>query len=261
MANRRKFFKNSLTLAALALSQGALQAYEANYNHLEQDGEFEELFTNFINDEVSKHNILDTQTTFLVKIAALIAVQSQELFKIQCKEALAFGVEAVALKELLYQSVPYVGFAKVYDFFGALNEVLKNQGVSLPLPKTGTTTKQNRYEEGLKIQIKFFGESILQGNQNTPDDMKHIREFLSANCFGDYYTRKGLDLKTRELLTFIFLASLGGCESQLKAHTLGNFASGNDRKVLISALTQILPFVGYPRSLNAFGVINEMNKN
>jgi len=35
--------------------------------------------------------------------------------------------------------------------------------------------------------------------------------------FGDYYTRNGLDLKTRELLTFSILLSLGGCEPQLKA--------------------------------------------
>jgi alkylhydroperoxidase/carboxymuconolactone decarboxylase family protein YurZ len=37
-------------------------------------------------------------------------------------------------------------------------------------------------------------------------------KILSANCFGDYYTRTGLDLKMRALPTFSIIASLGGCE-------------------------------------------------
>ena len=31
-----------------------------------------------------------------------------------------------------------------------------------------------------------------------------------ANCFGDYYTRTGLDLKQREMITFCFLAAQVG---------------------------------------------------
>ena len=46
----------------------------------------------------------------------------------------------------------------------------------------------------------------------------HINRWLAANCFGDYYTRKGLDLAQRELITFCFLMAQGGCEPQLIAH-------------------------------------------
>ena len=38
--------------------------------------------------------------------------------------------------------------------------------------------------------------------EESPENQIHIQKYLSANCFGDYYTRKGLDLKTRELLNF-----------------------------------------------------------
>ena len=31
----------------------------------------------------------------------------------------------------------------------------------------------------------------------------HIRKWLTDNCFGDYYTRGGLDYKQREMITFI----------------------------------------------------------
>ena len=56
---------------------------------------------------------------------------------------------------------------------------------------------------------------------NAPDDEQHIQRFLSANCFGDHVARAGIDLPTRELLTFAMLAALGGCEPQLKGHVAG----------------------------------------
>jgi len=81
---------------------------------------------------------------------------------------------------------------------------------------------------------------------------------LAANCFGDYYTRNGLDIKTRELLTFAILISTGGCEPQVKAHVTGNLRIGNDRERLIDVVTQLLPYIGYPRSLNALRIIDEV---
>ena len=51
-----------------------------------------------------------------------------------------------------------------------------------------------------------FDEVIAHGNlpvpmyASSPPDQLHIQQYLSANCFGDYYTRTGLDVPTRELL-------------------------------------------------------------
>ena len=50
-----------------------------------------------------------------------------------------------------------------------------------------------------------------------PDDEQHIQRFLSSNCFGDHVSRAGLDVPTRELLTFAMLAALGGCEPSSNA--------------------------------------------
>ena len=74
---------------------------------------------------------------------------------------------------------------------------------------------------------------------------------LSAFCFGDVYTRKGLDLRTREILTFCIISSLGGCESQIKSHVQGNVNVGNTKENLIDALTCCLPYIGFPRTERA----------
>ena len=92
---------------------------------------------------------------------------------------------------------------------------------------------------------------------NAPADEQHIQHYLSANCFGDHLTRTGIDVPTRELLTFAVLVSLGGCEPQVKGHVAANLNVGNDRSRLIEVLTQLIPFIGYPRTLNALHVLDE----
>jgi len=93
---------------------------------------------------------------------------------------------------------------------------------------------------------------------NSPPDQMHIQRFLSANCFGDNYTRSGIDIPTRELLTRSILVALGGCDPQVKGHVAANLNVGNDRARLIDVVTQLLPFIGYPRTLNALRAIDEL---
>ncbi len=154
--------------------------------------------------------------------------------------------------------MPYVGIAKAFDFIHATNEILESRGVKLPLEGQSTTTAETRFEKGLALSKSVFGAMIDKMYEQSPENQIHIQKYLSANCFGDYYTRTGLDIKMRELLTFSMLLSLGGCEPQLEGHVKGNLNVGNDKEVLLSTVTQLLPYVGYPRALNAIRCINEV---
>ena len=88
-----------------------------------------------------------------------------------------------------------------------------------------------------------------------PKNQKNIQDDLSAYCFGDFYI---LAIHERELLTFSILASQGGCEGQAKAHVGGNATVGNGKEVLLAALTVCLPYIGFPRTVNALCCINEV---
>ncbi|NIK69950.1 carboxymuconolactone decarboxylase family protein [Paenibacillus sp. BK720] len=107
-------------------------------------------------------------------------------------------------------------------------------------------------------QIEIFGEVIRQNREKAPANQIHIQDFLSSFCFGDFYTRGGLDLKTRELLTLCILSALGGADSQVKAHVWGNLNVGNKKDTLIAAITHCLPYMGFPRTLNALQCVNEI---
>lgn len=84
-----------------------------------------------------------------------------------------------------------------------------------------------------------------------------IPRLLTESLFGDYYTREGLDLQTRELMIFCALATLGGTERQMASHAIGNLKVGNNKETLLSAMVQIYPYVGFPRIANAIAVIKE----
>ena len=222
------------------------------------DPEFIDVFDNFAFDEVLSYGNLDTKTRLMVILASLITQQTLSEYKVMLGGALNVGVTPVEVKEIVYQSVPYVGIAKTFDFIHATNEILESRGIKLPLEGQSTTSAETRLEKGLALQKEIFGDMIDKMYQESPANQLHIQKYLSANCFGDYYTRKGLDIKTRELLTFSMLLSLGGCEPQLKGHIQGNLNVGNDKEVLLSVVTQLLPYVGYPRTLNAIRCINEV---
>ena len=222
------------------------------------DPEFIEVFDNFAFDEVLSYGNLDTKTRLMVILASLIAQQTLSEYKVMLGGALNVGVTPIEVKEIVYQAVPYVGIAKVFDFIHATNEILESRGIKLPLEGQSTTSSETRLEKGLELQKSIFGEMIDKMYKESPANQLHIQKYLSANCFGDYLTRKGLDIKTRELLTFSMILSLGGCESQLKGHIQGNLNIGNNKEVLLSVVTQLLPYVGYPRTLNAIRCINEI---
>jgi 4-carboxymuconolactone decarboxylase len=59
-------------------------------------------------------------------------------------------------------------------------------------------------------------------------------------------------------LTLCIINALGGAESQLKAHVQGNKKVGNSKETVISAITHCLPYVGFPRTLNAMACLNEI---
>ena len=223
------------------------------------DPELIEAFDNFAFDEVLQQGTLDTRTRLMVQLAAMIASQAISEYRVMLGAALTVGVTPVAAKEVVYQAVPYVGMAKVFDFLHATNDILTERGVQLPLPGQSTTTPQTRAAEGLAVQKQIVGADRVDGlYAGAPEDEQHIQRYLSANCFGDHLTRTGIDIPTRELLTFTMLVSLGGCESQVKGHVAANLNVGNDRARLLAVLTQLIPFIGYPRTLNGLRVLDDV---
>jgi len=110
----------------------------------------------------------------------------------------------------------------------------------------------------MEQQFPLYGDDMKQYMSDLPKEFAEaIPRILTESLFGDFYTREGLDIQTRELLIFCTLAALGGTERQMASHAKGNLKVGNHRETLLAAMVHIYPYVGFPRIANAIHLIKQ----
>lgn len=139
-----------------------------------------------------------------------------------------------------------------------INKVFESRSIQLPLENTATVKEDERLSKGKEMQEPLYGQGMKQAMKDLPGGFDTIiPDMLTTSLFADFYTQKGLDLKTRELLIFCALATLGGTERQMASHALGNMKVGNTKETLISAMVQCYPYIGFPRISNAIKIIQD----
>ena len=223
----------------------------------ETDPDLYEIVKNFIYGDVAQLGDLTLKQRELITLVVLTVNQQPEILEKHVNAALNIGLTPVEIKEAIYQTAPYAGIPKAVIAAEAANKVFKERNIKLPVESQSTTDESSRYDKGLGTQVKLFGERITNMRAASPKGQEHICDYLAGYCFGDFYTRNGLNLKTRELLTLCMLAALGDTESQIKGHIQGNLNIGNDKDTMLAAITQCLPYIGFPRTLNAIKYLNE----
>lgn len=231
--------------------------HHMDHSLIKTDPEFVNLISNFSQDEVINVGDLSEKERMLCILSVLLGCQGIGEYSNMLHAALNVGIDPVVIKEVVYQATAYLGLGRTYDFLLKTNEVMEEHGISLPLENQATTNEETRFEKGLEKQISLFGPQMAE-RQKDQGLKKNINRWLADNCFGDYYTRNGLNDQEREMITFCFILAQGGCESQLRGHTAGNFGVGNDKEKLYQVVEQCMPYIGYPRSLNALSIIDEV---
>ena len=113
--------------------------------------EVDYIVNNFINNDI-KTNI-DERSKYLTLLPALISTDSKEIFKDKLMEVVNH-VDKESLKEAVYQTVPYLGFGKVYPFLVITEEVLGKTN------EASTTNNDNRYSKGLETQYNLLVKKI-----------------------------------------------------------------------------------------------------
>ena len=222
------------------------------------DPEMMEMLQKYIFGEVFVTGNLDMKTREMITVVSLTTQQTLPQLKSHIHAALNVGVTPIELREAIYQCAPFIGFPKTLNALNILNEVFKERGIKTPLKSTATVKEQERYERGFAIQNPIYGNEIKESISGLPDNMgEDVSMFLTEVCFGDFYTREGLDLKTRELLVISLLVTTGNT-SVLKSHIKGSLKIGNSKETITAAIIQCLPYVGFPNTLAALRTMKEV---
>lgn len=241
----------------------AKQKYEELFRRIKKlsDSDDPELMTilqRFIFGEVFYTGNLNDTTRELITITALVTNQTLPQLKSHTNAALNIGVKPIEIREVVYQLAPLIGYPKVLNAMDTINSVFRSRGIKLPLENKGTVRENERFEKGKALQYPLYGDRMKEALKDLPGGLGEvIPQMLTESCFGDFYTREGLDIKTRELMIFCALATLGGTERQMASHAAGNLKAGNSKETLLSAMIQCYPYIGFPRVSNAINIIRE----
>ena len=228
------------------------------FDSAKNDPELFAVMKKYIYGDLSRQIKLTDTERQLITIVVLTANQNYKFLKRAVEGSLALKVKPIEIREALYHVAPYIGFPKVFEALDAANEVFKDKGIKLPLENQGTTTDSDRFEKGLEFQVNAYGERINKMRESTPDYQKHLQDNLSAFCFGDTYTRGTLNYKMREMLTMAVIGTLGTAEAQYKSHVIGTLDAGATNEEVIGVITTMNPYIGFPRTLNALRIANEV---
>lgn len=219
------------------------------------DPELMDILQKFIFGEVFQSGDLSIKMREMITCVCLATMQTLPQLEAHANAALNVGVTPLELREAIYQCAPFVGFPKTLNAIETINKVFRQRGYSLPLETQGTVTEENRHAEGANIQTPLYGTEIKDAMRVLPEGMRDdVPNFLTEMCFGDFYTRGTLDVRTRELLVLCGLATLGA-DRQLVSHTAGCLKAGNTKETLYASMIQCLPYIGFPYALNAIHTI------
>ena len=226
------------------------------------DGEFMQILQGYIFGDVCFTGSLDNRLRELVTVTVLTTLSTLPQLKAHVQASLNAGCTPVEIREAVYQCAPFIGFPKTLNAISTMNEVFAGNGIQLPLPSQKTLTgesEEERLQRGLEIQAPLYGTEIADRYTWLPGEFAQaVPRFLTELCFGDFNTRSGLDGKTRELLTVVLLAALGGAELQVKSHVEGALKAGNTKEEVVCALVHAGGYMGIPRLFNALNACREL---
>ncbi|MEU7142658.1 carboxymuconolactone decarboxylase family protein [Nocardia sp. NPDC046473] len=167
--------------------------------------------------------------------------------------ALNVGATRTEIVEVLIHASVYAGFPAALNGLNAAKEVFATR-TDLPAePAAAGAPDGDRFERGSAALAEVdghAGEQVIAALQDiAPDFARLIIEF----SFGDIYSRPGLDLKTREIVSVAMCTALG-VAPQLGVHIHGLLNVGGTETEVVEVLIQMAGYAGFPAALNGIAV-------
>jgi 4-carboxymuconolactone decarboxylase len=113
---------------------------------------------------------------------------------------------------------------------------------------------KNRLEAGMKKQYEADGID----RTNAADTLDDLGRYISEFAFGDIYSRDGLSLRDREMVTIAMLTAKGGCEPQLASHIKAGLHLGLSKTEIQEIIIQSCVYAGFPAAINAMNVLKSI---
>lgn len=223
------------------------------------DPEFADIFREFAFETVIEETDIPLEDNVLASLAASIAGNGIDTFRVILKGALRARIRPECIKELIYHVGIYVGIARLLPFITVCNEEFDRFDISFPLARMGRVSKEDRLKDGRQLQNDLFEDRTKRFGDSFGKKYKFLERWISAHCYGDIWTRDGLSITQRQMITIAALTAIGGSDNLLKEHIRAAFNKGMDKKYLVSITASLIPYVGFPRAIGTLKIIEELD--
>jgi len=121
-------------------------------------------------------------------------------------------------------------------------------------------TLSERYQIGWEKLKEIDGEAGEKVIESLKDISPDLGKFIIEYSFGDIYSRKTLDLKSKEIAVVAALTALGNAQPQLKVHLSGALNTGSTINEVKEVILQMSVYSGFPSTINAMNTFKEVLK-
>lgn len=123
-------------------------------------------------------------------------------------------------------------------------------------------SQESRYERGLRVRREVFGAAQVDRTMSAASDFtRPFQELLTEYCWGEIWSRPGLDRRTRSMLNIVMLTALNRMH-ELGVHVRGAVTNGVTEDEIRECLLQAAIYCGAPAALESFRtaeqILNEL---
>lgn len=116
----------------------------------------------------------------------------------------------------------------------------------------------DQFRKGLAVRREVLGAAYVDKSvQQVTDFMKPMQKITTEWCWGEVWTRPGLDRKTRSMLNLAMLTALNR-PNEIRLHVRGAINNGVTTAQMQEVLLQACVYCGVPAALDAFKVALEV---
>ena len=117
---------------------------------------------------------------------------------------------------------------------------------------------QATVRKGLAVRGDMFGAEAVQKTWAEADDfIRPLEELVNQYCFGEIWSRPGLDRRTRSIVTLSMLTGLNR-PNQIRAHVRGAIANGVTKEEIKELFLQAAIYCGVPAAVDSFRIAREV---
>ena len=117
---------------------------------------------------------------------------------------------------------------------------------------------KKRFDEGLAVRRSVLGSAYVDKSISNADEFNMpMQELVTEYCWGEIWTRPGLDRKTRSMINLAMLTALNR-PHEVKIHLRGALNNGVTKEEIKEVLLQTAIYCGVPAAIDSFRLAREV---